>query len=105
MDADSSGDIDLNEWTTCMTKELRIAIYKSLHNPDKCAGFKPLVDVAKVWISFYFISFFLHIIVDSIIIIFLITIMIPFLYDFYFISILYSVFSYIFLEPYLYGFI
>ena len=48
MDADSSGDIDLNEWTTCMTKELRIAIYKSLHNPDKCAGFKPLVDVAKV---------------------------------------------------------
>lgn len=49
MDADSSGDIDLNEWTTCMTKELRIAIYKSLHNPDKCAGFKPLVDVAKVF--------------------------------------------------------
>jgi hypothetical protein len=53
MDADSSGDIDLNEWTTCMTKELRIAIYKSLHNPDKCAGFKPLVDVAKVWIRFF----------------------------------------------------
>merc|ERR1712228_190712 len=51
MDADSSGDIDLKEWTTCMTKELRIAIYKSLHNPDKCAGFKPLVDVAKVFDS------------------------------------------------------
>lgn len=49
MDADNSGDIDLNEWTTCMTKELRIAIYKSLSNPDKSKGFKPLVNVAKVF--------------------------------------------------------
>jgi len=49
MDADGSGDIDLNEWLTCMTKELRMAIYKSLANPDKLAGFKPLVDVAKVF--------------------------------------------------------
>ena len=48
MDADSSGDIDLGEWTTCMTKELRMAIYKSLANPDKLKGFQPLVNVAKV---------------------------------------------------------
>ena len=48
MDANGDGTIDLSEWTTCMTKELRMAIYKSLANPDKLAGFKPLVDVAKV---------------------------------------------------------
>ena len=48
MDADNSGDIDLDEWTNCMTKELRIAIYRQLNNKDKLAGFKPLVDVAKV---------------------------------------------------------
>jgi len=49
MDANGDGTIDLSEWTTCMTKELRMAIYKSLANPDKLAGFKPLVDVAKVF--------------------------------------------------------
>merc|ERR1719412_1516802 len=49
MDANGDGTIDLEEWTTCMTKELRIAIYKSLSNKDKLDGFKPLVDVAKVF--------------------------------------------------------
>ena len=48
MDANGDGTIDLEEWTTCMTKELRMAIYKSLNNKDKLDGFKPLVDVAKV---------------------------------------------------------
>merc|ERR1712062_929613 len=38
MDADNSGDIDLDEWTNCMTKELRIAIYRQLNNKDKLAG-------------------------------------------------------------------
>lgn len=51
MDANGDGTIDLEEWTTCMTKELRIAIYKSLSNKDKLDGFKPLVDVAKVRFS------------------------------------------------------
>merc|ERR1711910_54559 len=33
MDADNSGDIDLDEWTNCMTKELRIAIYRQFWIP------------------------------------------------------------------------
>jgi len=49
MDANGDGTIDLEEWTTCMTPELRRAIYKSLNNKDKFDGFKPLVDVAKVF--------------------------------------------------------
>ena len=48
MDDDGNGVIDLHEWTSCMTKPLRMAIYRSLANPDKLGGFKPLVDVAKV---------------------------------------------------------
>ena len=48
MDANGDGTIDLEEWTTCMTPELRRGIYKSLSNPDKLNGFQPLVDVAKV---------------------------------------------------------
>ena len=48
MDANGDGTIDLEEWTTCMTPELRRGIYKSLSNPDKLKGFQPLVDVAKV---------------------------------------------------------
>ena len=48
MDANGDGTIDLEEWTTCMTPELRRGIYKSLRNPDKLNGFQPLVDVAKV---------------------------------------------------------
>ena len=53
MDANGDGTIDLEEWTTCMTPELRRGIYKSLSNPDKLKGFQPLVDVAKVGHSFY----------------------------------------------------
>jgi len=49
MDADGNGAIDLEEWTTCMTAELRRGIYKALSNKDKLDGFKPLVDVAKVF--------------------------------------------------------
>jgi len=49
MDADGNGVIDIEEWTTCMTKELRIAVYRALNNPDKLEGFKPLVNVAKVF--------------------------------------------------------
>jgi Ca2+-binding EF-hand superfamily protein len=52
MDADKSGDIDLHEWTTCMTKELRRAIERKLNNKDKIAGFRPLVDMAKVFDQF-----------------------------------------------------
>ena len=52
MDANGDGTIDLEEWTTCMTPELRRGIYKSLSNPDKLKGFQPLVDVAKV--NYYF---------------------------------------------------
>ena len=48
MDANGDGTIDLEEWTTCMTPELRRGIYKSLSNPDKLKGFQPLIDVAKV---------------------------------------------------------
>ena len=48
MDADGNGAIDIEEWTTCMTKPLRMAIYRSLANPDKLNGFQPLMDVAKV---------------------------------------------------------
>ena len=53
MDANGDGTIDLEEWTTCMTPELRRGIYKSLSNPGKLKGFQPLVDVAKVRHSFY----------------------------------------------------
>ena len=48
MDANGDGTIDLEEWTTCMTPDLKRAIYRSLANPDKLKGFQPLVDVAKV---------------------------------------------------------
>jgi len=52
MDANGDGTIDLEEWTTCMTPELKRAIYRSLANPDKLNGFQPLVDVAKVFDQF-----------------------------------------------------
>jgi len=52
MDANGDGTIDLEEWTTCMTPELRRGIYKSLSNPDKMKGFEPLVNVAKVFDQF-----------------------------------------------------
>jgi len=49
MDEDGNGVIDIHEWTDCMTKPLRMAIYRSLANPDKLAGFQPLMDVAKMF--------------------------------------------------------
>jgi len=52
MDADGNGVIDIEEWTTCMTKPLRMAIYRSLANPDKLAGFQPLMDVTKIFDQF-----------------------------------------------------
>jgi len=52
MDADGNGVIDIEEWTTCMTKELRRAIYAKMNNKEKLAGFKPLVDVARVFDQF-----------------------------------------------------
>jgi len=52
MDADNSGDIDLREWTECMTPQLRRAIYSKLNNKEKLAGFRPLVNVAKVFQQF-----------------------------------------------------
>ena len=55
MDANGDGTIDLEEWTTCMTPELRRGIYKSLSNPDKMQGFEPLVNVAKVTKSVFVI--------------------------------------------------
>jgi len=56
MDADGNGAIDIEEWMTCMTPELKRAIYRSLANPDKLNGFQPLVDVAKVKIHFNLIK-------------------------------------------------
>ena len=44
MDANGDGTIDLEEWTTCMTPDLKRAIYRSLANPDKLKGFQPLVE-------------------------------------------------------------
>jgi len=49
MDADNSGDIDLHEWTDCMTPQLRRAIYAKLSNKEKLAGFRPLVNVTKIF--------------------------------------------------------
>lgn len=52
MDADGNGVIDLEEWTTCMTKDLKRAIYAKMNNKQTLAGFKPLVDVARVFDQF-----------------------------------------------------
>jgi Ca2+-binding EF-hand superfamily protein len=52
MDADGNGVIDIEEWTTCMTPELRRHIYAKMNNKEKLAGFKPLVDVARVFDQF-----------------------------------------------------
>ena len=48
MDANGDGTIDLEEWTTCMTPDLKRAIYRSLAYPNKLKGFQPLVDAVKV---------------------------------------------------------
>lgn len=49
MDLDKDGTIDLHEWQTAMTPELRCAILAKLDDADKAEGFKPLVDMAKVF--------------------------------------------------------
>ena len=48
MDADKDGNIDKEEWVTHMTPELKAAIETKLSDSGLVAGFKPLVDIAKV---------------------------------------------------------
>merc|ERR1712020_317116 len=48
MDANKDGTIDLEEWEKHMTPELRAAIEAKLGDSGLVAGFKPLVDIAKV---------------------------------------------------------
>jgi len=49
MDANKDGTIDLEEWEKHMTPELRAAIEAKLCDSGLVAGFKPLVDIAKVF--------------------------------------------------------
>jgi len=49
MDADKDGNIDKEEWVTHMTPELKAAIEAKLSDSGLVAGFKPLVDIAKVF--------------------------------------------------------
>merc|ERR1719430_328784 len=49
MDANKDGTIDLEEWEKHMTPELRAAIEAKLSDSGLVAGFKPLVDIAKVF--------------------------------------------------------
>lgn len=48
MDADKNGTIDQTEWEQHMTPELRAAIEAKLQDSGVVAGFKPLVDIARV---------------------------------------------------------
>ena len=48
MDADKDGCIDKEEWAKHMTPELKAAIEAKLSDSGLVAGFKPLVDIAKV---------------------------------------------------------
>ena len=48
MDANNDGTIDMEEWDKYMTPELRAAIELNLTDGNKVAGFRPLVDMAKV---------------------------------------------------------
>merc|ERR1719340_538972 len=48
MDADKDGNIDKEEWVKHMTPELKAAIEAKLSDSGLVAGFKPLVDIAKV---------------------------------------------------------
>ena len=48
MDANNDGTIDMEEWDKHMTPELRAAIELQLTNSNTVAGFRPLVDMAKV---------------------------------------------------------
>merc|ERR1719510_798843 len=49
MDADKDGCIDKDEWVKHMTPELKSAIEAKLSDSGLVAGFKPLVDIAKVF--------------------------------------------------------
>ena len=48
----ADGFITLEQWNSSMTPELRAAIEKQLGDDDKVKGFRPLVDVAKVFDQF-----------------------------------------------------
>lgn len=52
MDANKDGTIDLQEWEKFMTPELRAAIEAKLNDKNKVDGFRPLVDIAKVFDQF-----------------------------------------------------
>lgn len=49
MDANKDGTIDLEEWEKHMTPELKAAIEAKLQDTGLVAGFRPLVDIAKVF--------------------------------------------------------
>merc|ERR1719412_2482345 len=49
MDANKDGTIDKEEWEKHMTPELKAAIVAKLSDSGLVAGFKPLVDIAKVF--------------------------------------------------------
>merc|ERR1711944_84485 len=49
MDADKNGTIDQTEWEQHMTPELRAAIEAKLQDSGIVPGFKPLVDIARVF--------------------------------------------------------
>ena len=48
MDANKDGTIDAEEWDKFMTPELKAAIEGKLSDNGLVAGFKPLVDIARV---------------------------------------------------------
>merc|ERR1719295_176887 len=49
MDANKDGTIDMEEWEKFMTEELKAAIQSKLNDSGLVAGFKPLVDIARVF--------------------------------------------------------
>ena len=48
MDANKDGTIDMEEWEKFMTPQLKDAIQAKLGDSGLVAGFKPLVDIARV---------------------------------------------------------
>merc|ERR1711962_795456 len=49
MDANKDGTIDAEEWDKFMTEELKAAIQSKLDDSGLVSGFKPLVDIARVF--------------------------------------------------------
>merc|ERR1719175_301680 len=49
MDANKDGTIDIEEWEKFMTEELKAAIQSKLDDSGLVSGFKPLVDIARVF--------------------------------------------------------